>query len=84
MRAPWMLLVLSLAAAGCGDANGGNCKDACDKLLACELPPSQFPCDPRCTEPGDICVGCILDETCANLADRRCAASCPQPPLTPP
>jgi len=87
MRATWTLLLgLELALAGCGSdpADARNCKDACDKLLACRFPPPGFPCDPNCSGPEDVCARCIVERSCADLIDHDCEAFCPQPILTPP
>jgi hypothetical protein len=54
-----------LALAACG--NNENCKDACDKLVACGLTSSSFSCDDNCPEPNANCAACINDEACADI-----------------
>ena len=91
MRATWTLLLgVGLALAGCGSEGGDarSCNDVCDKLQSCKLPSSGFRCDPSCTDPGDVCAECILEQNCADLLEGHCDAKCLPisipPPIPPP
>jgi hypothetical protein len=72
---------LAVVLAGCGSS--ANCKEACDKLLSCNLNSSGLSCDASCGSPDDACAKCVNDRSCADITTGQCASSCTHATFTP-
>jgi len=62
-----------LAAGGCG--GDGDCKNACDVVVSCDLKSSGLSCDETCDQ-GD-CAACVNDSSCGDIESGACNDDCP-------
>ncbi len=83
MKSWWMgcLVALGVAVAGCGSS--ASCKDACDKLVSCNINSSGLSCDASCGSPDSTCAQCLNSTSCSDIGAAKCAASCPNATFTP-